>query len=195
MFQRPRPFRKLFQGKKETIDDNSDGVLERNKQLIHEISNRTSLSPIALQSIWPAKLVKDIISELKSNKEYQGIEKSLPDISEQFKGRFSFWLSSNLPLSNMEKLDLLETYSAVERLRLLLHMIRKRTVFMRCKHCRTNIANMSSVFSLNSSAGTSGAYVNEYGVVHHTTTVKSTLDGAVVCYGSAETRDRLVYIF
>jgi hypothetical protein len=91
---------------------------------------------------------------------------------------------------NMEKLDLLETYSAVERLRLLLHMIRKRTAFIRCKQCRANIAKMSSVFSLHSSAGTSGAYVNEHGAVHHTTTIQETMDGAVVCLGSAETRDR-----
>lgn len=32
--------------------------------------------------------------------------------------------------------------------------------------------------------------VNEHGVVHQTTTLSTTIDGSVVCLGSAETRDR-----
>jgi hypothetical protein len=32
--------------------------------------------------------------------------------------------------------------------------------------------------------------VNEHGIVHQTTTFKSTIDSAVVCLGGAETRDR-----
>lgn len=182
IFRRPRP-------SKNTKEVESEVYLARNAQAIVDISKRSSLPPWSLQLIWPVKLIEDIIAELKLSAVYAGLESSLPDIREQMQGNFSFWLASNLPLSHSEKLDLLESFSDVERLRLLLSMIRKRNSFVRCKQCRANIANINSVFSLNSAAGTSGAYVNEYGVVHHTTTIKQIIDGAIVCHGNAETRD------
>lgn len=65
----------------------------------------------------------------------------------------------------------------------------KRIQYIRCKQCKSNIALMTEVFSLKMAEGTSGNYVNEYGVVHQTTTLKTSLEGAIVCVGGAETRD------
>ena len=152
--------------------------------------------------------------KVRSNNPYEGVTNILPSVNEQYNGNCSFWLSSNLPLSNDEKLDVLESECEVGRLTLILKSIRKRTQYICCDQCRSNIAQVSKVFTVGYAEGTSGAYgmylcinlfialqrtcnlcilvfkVNEHGVVHQTTTLQSTLDDAIVCLGDAETRDR-----
>ena len=191
----------------------SDVILGRKRELLNEISCRTNLSLPSLHFIWPAKLVRDIVNEIECDSSYEGVMSILPNVKDQYSGTFSFWLSSNLPLSNNEKLRILDGHCEAERLTLILRSIRKRTQHIRCKQCRSNIAQVSNVFTVGSADGTSGAYgkyifdsavscrplvshtsshftVNEHGIVHQTTTLKSTIDGTAVCLGGAETRDR-----
>jgi len=209
--KRPRPWKTLENSNKRK---ESDIILRRKNALLTEISNRSNLSMHSLRLIWPENLVKVIVSEIESNNLYEGVTNILPSVNEQYNGTFSFWLSSNLPLSNDEKLDVLESECEVGRLTLILKSIRKRTQYICCNQCRSNIAQVSKVFTVGSAEGTSGAYgmylcinlfialqrtcnlcilifkVNEHGVVHQTTTLQSTLDDAIVCLGDAETRDR-----
>lgn len=184
--KRPRPWKTLENSNKRK---ESDIILGRKNALLTEISNRSNLSMHSLRLIWPENLVKVIVSEIESNNLYEGVTNILPSVNEQYNGTFSFWLSSNLPLSNDEKLDVLESECEVGRLTLILKSIRKRTQYICCNQCRSNIAQVSKVFTVGSAEGTSGAYVNEHGVVHQTTTLQSTLDDAIVCLGDAETRD------
>lgn len=179
-------------GDTDSCDDNdreTDVILHKRSATFKNISTRSILPIQALQIIWPQKLVKDIVREIYRNTAYAGVRKILPDTREQYDGMFSFWLSSNIPLSNDEKLDILEASSDVERLKLLSRMIKRRNVYIRCKQCMSHIAPVSEIFSLHSSEGISGAYVNEHGVVHQTTTLNNIIDGSIVCLGSAETRD------
>jgi len=152
IFKRPRP------DHGSTDLEEAQVYLRRNKRIIRDISTRTHVSPYALRLMWPAKLVSDIVDEIESNAVYEGVKNTLPCTDERFDGRFSFWLSSNLPLSIMEKLDVLEAYSAVERMQLLLQMIRRRTAFIRCRQCKSNIAQVNTMFTVGSAEGTSGAY-------------------------------------
>ena len=73
---------------------------------------------------------------------------------------FSFWLAANLPLSVMNKLDLLEM-NHVERLRYVLdRMIKQRNIisYIKCKHCGSKLAKVNDLFTVHGAEGTSGAY-------------------------------------
>jgi len=73
---------------------------------------------------------------------------------------FSFWLAANLPLSLMNKLDLLEM-NHVERLRYVLdRMIKQRNIisYIKCKHCGSKLAKVNDLFTVHGAEGTSGAY-------------------------------------
>jgi cereblon len=65
---------------------------------------------------------------------------------------------------------------------------KRKESILRCMNCGSAISQMRHVFSVGGSDGTTGAYVNEYGVVHQTMTLRQ-VDGNVVCAGRPETRD------
>ena len=73
---------------------------------------------------------------------------------------FSFWLAANLPLSIVNKLDVLEM-NHIQRLRYLLDMlIKQRNVvkYIKCKNCGSKLAKMNDLFTVAGAEGTSGAY-------------------------------------
>ncbi|XP_022102468.1 LOW QUALITY PROTEIN: protein cereblon-like [Acanthaster planci] len=82
---------------------------------------------------------------------------------------FSFWVASNLPLNDTQRLKLLEINCPVQRLRLELDTLRKCTM-LNCTRCGLDIANKSDVFSM-SLDGPMAAYVNPAGYVHDTLTL------------------------
>jgi hypothetical protein len=88
-------------------------------------------------------------------KNQYGVDRSLCDPVS-----FSFWVAANLPLSEMNKLDILEM-NVIERLRYLLeNLINQRNVvkYIKCKRCGSKIAKMSELFTVAGAEGTSGAY-------------------------------------
>lgn len=139
-------------------DVEADIIIHQKISTLKVIAHRSSLSMYSLQIIWPDRIVKDIVSEIHQNKAYAGVKKILPSVRDQYNGTFSFWLSSNIPLSNEEKLDILEAYSDSERLKLLLRIIKRQNLYISCKQCLSHVAQVSDVFSLDSAVGTSGAY-------------------------------------
>jgi ATP-dependent Lon protease len=174
-FSRPWPWRGSMQDSNTDQDDDGDEdggnddddkansieadiILHRRLSTLKVIASRSSLSMYSLQIIWPQKIVKDIVREIQNNCAYAGVKKILPNVRDQYNGMFSFWLSSNIPLSNDEKLDILEAHSDSERLKLLLRMIKRRNLYISCKQCLSHVAQVSDIFSLDSIVGTSGAY-------------------------------------
>jgi hypothetical protein len=105
---------------------------------------------------------------------------------------FSFWLASNLPLSEIDKLELLETDCITARLRILykklLEQKQAQNVY-RCKTCGSHIALASNLFTVCGAEGISGAYVNEYGCIHQTITVREIFHENVIYSGRPETKD------
>jgi len=105
---------------------------------------------------------------------------------------FSHWLSANLPLPDLDRIDLLETRCPVQRLRFLLgKIVRQRSVDrpVRCKRCGAEVSSVGRMFTVGGAEGTTGAYVNAHGVVHQTITVRSVQREAVLCFGEPEVRD------
>mmetsp|Transcript_3330 Transcript_3330/g.3836 ORF Transcript_3330/g.3836 Transcript_3330/m.3836 type:complete len:334 (-) Transcript_3330:189-1190(-) len=105
---------------------------------------------------------------------------------------FSFWIAANLPLSETHKLDLLEMNNVVERLRFILaSLVKQREISgdIRCKQCGSTIAKMNDLFTVGGAEGTTGAYVNEHGVIHQTISIRNLVKGSIMCIGGEETRD------
>ncbi|XP_072027425.1 protein cereblon-like [Amphiura filiformis] len=82
---------------------------------------------------------------------------------------FSYWVASNIPLDDNQRLGLLEINSAVQRLRRILDLLKKCTILV-CKGCGQHIANKSDVFCM-SLDGPMANYVNPGGYVHETLTL------------------------
>nr|CAB3233636.1 protein cereblon [Phallusia mammillata] len=82
---------------------------------------------------------------------------------------FSFWVITMLPIRDQTRLEMLRLESAVQRLRMILNILRKRTAIT-CSGCSALVANRKDVFSMSKS-GTMAAYVNPGGVVHETLTL------------------------
>ncbi len=176
---------------KDDLSSQAQVYFRRNQSFIKSASARAYIPTLVFEHMFPDNLVQDILNEMNSSAIYEGVKAILPSIRDIFDyNAFTFWLSSNLPLSISEKLEVLETFSSAERLYLLLNFMRKQVVFIRCRQCRSNIAHVNRIFVVGNAEGTSGAYVNEHGIVHQTTTLTDVLDGSIVCYGPAETRDR-----
>lgn len=91
----------------------------------------------------------------------------------RFPVRFSYYLSTNLPLSDEEKLELLAFPSVELRLRKLIEYMRSdMDSVLVCCRCRSPLANRCHIFSVPGADGTVGAYVNPHGVVHQTITIR-----------------------
>lgn len=182
--------------------------------VVLKLSLRTFTPAIAYQALWPWRLCQKICDLIQNTAEFQGLRDILPSAAglccefvsttgtstTPIVGRllievvdpsaFANWVAANMPLSVNGRLDLLEMMSTVQQLKYILKKMeakRKETV-LRCMNCGSAISQMRHVFSVGGSDGTTGAYVNEYGVVHQTMTLRK-VDGNVVCTGRPETRD------
>jgi len=115
----------------------------------------------------------------------------LPPIEVMDPSAFADWMATNMPLSRNDRINLLETTCTVRRLRFVLRKLeeKKRETILRCEHCGAVVSWMRHVFSVGGSEGTTGAYVNEHGVVHQTVTLRKVDSRGVVCIGRPETRE------
>jgi cereblon len=158
------------------------------KQSLARFCTKTYLSKFAMNVLYPMNIVDDIVNLINTKSAFAGLKKMLLPPKKRYGSDFPFWLASNLPLSVYEKLHVLEASCHHERLHFLYKVMQRRS-YIRCKQCRTNIAMLDDIFSVGSSAGTSGNYVNEYGAVHQTTTVSKVEKGSILCIGRPEVRD------
>ena len=184
--------------------------------LNHKLSLVSPIPAFVYRKYLPWNLTQDIVKIIESNKTFHGLSTNLPlssgkyhqkitsiDNSEQNDNMvgchkksycdpvsFSFWLATNLPLPIMNKLDILEM-NCVERLLYLLEKIKEKSESscIKCKNCGSKLAKMKDLFTVPGAEGTSGAYVNEHGCIHQTTTVETVFNENVFCYGGEETKD------
>ena len=190
-------------------DDNTESdyddeeELSNDHMIVFNLSQRSSLPIIALKALWPWRISRKICSILQRTEAFQGISSALPNAAGVQKDTnrasirvidnlaFANWLSSNLPLDQNDRVDILEMHGGVtQRLIYILQKIRGMTQpKLRCKYCGMLIADMSMVFTVGGAEGTTGAYVNEYGIVHQTITVRNVLPECIHTTGGPETKD------
>jgi len=84
--------------------------------------------------------------------------------------QYSFWLARNMPFQDKVRHSLLEQATTQDRLKMEIALLRNFSRIS-CKYCGNGIS--AAVHLLNmSSDGSLGAYVNAYGHIHETLTVK-----------------------
>ena len=178
------------------------------RDIIEMLSRITPMPSFAYNSHWPWKFVQEICKELSEIPAWEGLWKSLPPSSghkdlttnedcaymsnQADPLAFAFWMASNMPLSISDRLDMLEMDCNLERLRLILIKVAQQRQLerpIRCKQCGETVTTISSLFTIGGAEGTTGAYVNEYGIVHQTQTVRAVDADHVFCVGNRETRD------
>ena len=175
---------------------------------IWHLAQQSSTPAPAYQSVWPWRIAQKICNLIQQTEQFQGIKKILPsagglvELNDAFPGgatqfrvvdpsAFADWLSSNLPLSQNERLDLLEMECRASQLKYLLkHIEKDRETILRCKCCSSPLSPMRNVFTVSGAEGTTGHYVNEHGIVHQTVTLREVDPKvSVVCVGRPETKD------
>jgi cereblon len=105
---------------------------------------------------------------------------------------FSFYMASNMALSEHDKLYILKTGGTVERLRYIYDKVveqERQQTYVLCKLCSTKLSSATDMFTVTGSEGTSGAYVNEYGVIHQTITLRAVSEQHLWYTGGKETKD------
>jgi hypothetical protein len=185
-----------------------NGVLAGNNfqryhnRLIQRLSIVSPYPPFVYQLAWPWKMVADILEAVKRVSTFTGLSQSLPSLDDDTCDNdthrflepleFSFWMASNMPMSEEEKLCLLEMQSTVERLQYIRQKIadeERIESYIHCKSCGIPLSRATFMFSVGGAEGTTGAYVNEYGCIHQTITVREVCETEVWFQGHAETRD------
>jgi len=174
---------------------------------IWHLTHRASSPALAYHSVWPWRIAQKICDLIEQTEQFRGIKKILPlagglvHLEDTFNGApqfrvvdpsaFADWLSSNLPLSQNERLDLLEMECRVSQLKYLLKNVEKdRETIIRCKCCASALSPMRNIFTVKGAEGTTGNYINEHGIVHQTVTLREVDPKvSVVCIGRPETKD------
>lgn len=87
--------------------------------------------------------------------------------------QFAFWLAANLPLADSVRQRLLEEPTTVQRLQLLLRLMRLSgdCTDITCAQCRRPVSSIKEVF-LMSRDGAIGNFVNPHGYIHQTVTMR-----------------------
>jgi cereblon len=177
-------------------------TLSYHNRLIHGLSTVSPLPSFVYQLAWPWKMVADIVQAVKRVSIFSGFSDSIPSLEDNDNSgstyrfleplAFSFWMASNIPLSENEKLALLEMHSTVERLQYIRHKIageERIESYIHCKSCGIPLSRATFMFSVGGAEGTTGAYVNEHGFIHQTITVRQVCENEVWFTGELETRD------
>lgn len=116
--------------------------------------------PSFVPAFYDTKLVvSKVVQELK---QWYDVEQ-LQEMSHNATA-FSFWVASNLPISNQSKLFLLSLNCGLQRLRYELSLMQQCTSFF-CRECHARLGHKKHVFSM-SYMGPLGVYVNPYGSLH-----------------------------
>mmetsp|Transcript_2301 Transcript_2301/g.4185 ORF Transcript_2301/g.4185 Transcript_2301/m.4185 type:complete len:778 (-) Transcript_2301:676-3009(-) len=178
-------------------DIGSSMFLERQSRMRDTLASVSPLPAFAYQIVWPWRLMDLIQHALSDTSGWDGVKRYNQDGSRdgipQNPTQFSFWVAANMPLSEAEKLELLDMNCTVKRLRFLYEKLLEEKRNMRsifCKRCGTRISNVASMFTVGGAEGTTGAYVNEHGVIHQTITLRSVTERSIMYHGGAETKDR-----
>ena len=101
-------------------------------------------------------------------------------------------MATNLPFRYDEKIHQLELCSTIERLQYIFDKLREDQLFaakIHCIQCKSPLACAYDMFTVDGADGTTGNYVNEYGHVHQTITLRSIDDDGVWYQGEPQSQD------
>jgi len=177
--------------------------------ILRNLSQISPISMLAWKTVWPQHIQSRIISCIHQHDIFDGLRSSLEickenkrsesTINEKDPLSFSYWISSNLPLSESQRLELLSTSCLSQRLRTIFQWMeamvkedlekKKETNSLYCDTCGQDICWVKDSFTVQGADGISGSYVNEHGVVHQTITVRKVKLGNIFLEGEPETRD------
>jgi len=173
------------------------------------LSDLTSISSVALKAVWPWTIIDMIVNEILHNDVFEGF-RNIPSTSGYIVAKdeinhtyakyrsknanamaFSFWLANTLPMSEDDRVDLLEKTCTVERLLCIRNYIRSqdKVQYLRCVHCNAKIGRVTDIFTLDGTDGANGAYVNPHGIIHQTWSVRQVCENSVFTVGEAEIQD------
>lgn len=97
---------------------------------------------------------------------------SISDLTCKHPNDFSYWMSSMLPINDLERVEALSLGCAEARLLWLVDLLEKCKHFV-CTNCENKICRKEDVFAMSRS-GPQCSFVNSGGYIHDTLTVKST---------------------
>lgn len=192
------PLGRLYQGNMTTTTTSNTTPSNRHDRIIEHLATVSMIPKFVLQTMWPWKLVgqiRETLDRISSLKGLNHAEQAAAKADEPT--LFSFWMASNLPHQQSEKLALLEMDSTWERLkyiqRKLLEYEKEEeehpTSFVCCKICETKISSPCHLFTVGGAEGTTGAYVNQFGIIHQTITLCSVEERNLIYTGPPETQD------
>jgi len=159
--------------------------LQRQDGIMASLSMMTAIPSFCYRMVWPWRLVDQIKSVLLR------MPWNLNPPSDEPMA-FSFYMASNMALSEHDKLYILKTGGTVERLRYIYDKVveqERQQTYVLCKLCSTKLSSATDMFTVAGSEGTSGAYVNEYGVIHQTITLRAVSEQHLWYTGGKETKD------
>ncbi|TRY75187.1 hypothetical protein TCAL_01597 [Tigriopus californicus] len=98
----------------------------------------------------------------------------------------SFWVATNLPFEERDRVALLGINSAIQRLRFEISLV-QMIQSLCCKFCLQEIGSRENMISMTQE-GLQGTYVNPGGAVHETLTLSKVNRGAVRLEGNSSTQ-------
>jgi len=133
---------------------------------------------LAWKTVWPQHIQSRIISCIHQHDIFDGLRSSLEickenkrsesTINEKDPLSFSYWISSNLPLSESQRLELLSTSCLSQRLRTIFQWMeamvkedlekKKETNSLYCDTCGQDICWVKDSFTVQGADGISGSY-------------------------------------
>ena len=163
-------------------------------QLAWTLSIITPVPYFVYQRVWPWKLVDDMVIALNES----GGRANLPCLGEIDREileptKFSFWMASNMPFTERERLSLLEMHSTYERLQVIHDRVKElslRESNICCSVCEEKLATVKSVFTFGGAEGATSNYVNGGGYIHQITTLRQVETRKLYFQGPPSTENR-----
>jgi Lon protease-like protein len=150
----------------------SSHYMKHQEQLIQKLSTITPTPAFVYRMIWPWRMVGLIRVAMDDSPDLEGLRHALPCLDTKSANEaallepinFSFWMASNMPFSEEEKLHLLKMLTAIERLRFIYKKVRRHQRedatpnMLCCRWCGIPFASVASMFTVGGAEGTTGAY-------------------------------------
>lgn len=157
------------------IDSNSKSSrLQPHKAQYHDqfawnLSLITPIPHFVYERQWPWRIVDELIALLQEESPIQQSNKNLPSLGntsqdiQQSPTRFSFWMASNMPFTQEERLKLLRIHSTLQRLMLIrekvIDLMREKQVsYLACSRCDLLLSTVTNVFHFQGAEGTTSNY-------------------------------------
>jgi hypothetical protein len=158
------PMRRFFYSRPIVLQQESppNNPQSRHKQLAWNLSMITPIPHFVYESKWPWKLVDSLVAALKENQ----ANAHLPSLGEINKDlleptKFSFWMASNMPFTQRERLSLLQMYSTFERLQIIYEKVKDlayKESYLCCAGCEVRFTTVASVFTVGGAEGATSNY-------------------------------------